>query len=361
MGDERDIIDEGLNYFLKLRKRREELDKREIELVKQAKELVEKAAALEKEVYNKEHPDEALQQKLKPLEDAVAKREAQLKTMDELLLKKDARLREYEAKFRQYTVDELKAKEADRTYEFQTEKAKTGNARLDDLLMGGIMFGSNILAIGPAFIGKETLLNKFLVEGMQKGIPAIVITTDLSPIDVLDELRCITDKVDVYNEQGLLHFIDAYSKSMGMTDEMANVTYIDHPTDHKGIMDAVREVSERLRKDSEHLRVAVRSISTLITYSDPTATYKFLQMLTGKVKRSKDIAFYTMDRGMHSETDIQTLSHQMDGSIEFKTDGVKTFLAVQGLGGDVQSRAWIQYNYTKKGLNVGSFAMDHIK
>jgi hypothetical protein len=50
----------------------------------------------------------------------------------------------------------------------------------------------------------------------------------------------------------------------------------------------------------------------------------------------------------------------MDGSIEFKTDGVKTFLGVQGLT-DVQSRAWIQYTYTKKGLNIGSFALDHIR
>jgi hypothetical protein len=67
-----------------------------------------------------------------------------------------------------------------------------------------------------------------------------------------------------------------------------------------------------------------------------------------------------MDRGMHSDTEIQTLAHLMDGSVEFKTDGVKTFLSVQGLT-DVQSRAWIQYTYTKKGLNIGSFALDHIR
>jgi hypothetical protein len=69
---------------------------------------------------------------------------------------------------------------------------------------------------------------------------------------------------------------------------------------------------------------------------------------------------YLLDKGMHNEQEIQTLGHLMDGAIEFKTDGTKTFLAVQGVC-DVQSRMWIQYQYSKRGLNIGSFTLDHIK
>jgi KaiC/GvpD/RAD55 family RecA-like ATPase len=255
---------------------------------------------------------------------------------------------------------EIEAKEEELKLEISTEKARTGNARLDDLLMGGIPFGANVLCIGPAFIGKETLIDRFLLEGLQKGIPSLVVTTDISPQEIREEMNYIAPGVEQFEKMGLLRYIDVYSKSMGIQDEDPYTVYVDHPTDYAGINRAIEMLTKQFKEKSPTYRMAVRSISTLVTYSDPTSTYKFLQAVTGKVKRAKIVCMFTMDRGMHSETEIQTLAHLMDGSVEFKTDGVKTFLSVQGLT-DVQSRAWIQYTYTKKGLNIGSFALDHIR
>ncbi len=298
-----------------------------------------------------------LKKRLEALEESIKHKEEEIKSREGYLRKKEEELRLRETKM---ISKEIEAREEEFKLEVSTEKAKTGNSRLDDLLMGGIPFGSNVLCIGPAFIGKEVLVARFLLEGLQKGIPAVVVTTDVSPQEMRDELNNIAPGAEEFEKLGLLRYIDVYSKSMGLTEENAATIYVDYPTDYAGITRAIEVITKQFKEKSATYRMAVRSISTLVTYSDPTSTYKFLQMTTGRVKRAKVVGIYTMDRGMHSETEIQTLAHLMDGSIEFKTDGVKTFLSVQGLT-DVQSRAWIQYTYTKKGLNIGSFALDHIR
>jgi len=35
-------------------------------------------------------------------------------------------------------------------------------------------------------------------------------------------------------------------------------------------------------------------------------------------------------------------------------------MSVKGIC-DVQSRGWIRYTYTKSGVSIGSFSLDHIK
>ena len=301
--------------------------------------------------------DTELKKRLESLESQVKQKEEEIKSRETYLRSKEEELRLRESKM---VGKEIEAREEELKLEISTEKAKTGNARLDDLLMGGMPFGSNVLCIGPAFIGKETLIDRFLLEGLQKGIPALVVTTDISPQEIREEINYIAPGVEQFEKMGLLRYIDVYSKSMGMQEEDPYTVYVDHPTDYAGITRAVEMLTKQFKEKSPTYRMAVRSISTLVTYSDPTSTYKFLQSVTGKVKRAKVVCMYTMDRGMHSDTEIQTLAHLMDGSVEFKTDGVKTFLSIQGLT-DVQSRAWIQYTYTKKGLNIGSFALDHIR
>jgi len=332
-------------------RREEDLRYRE-ELVKKERLKLEEARQQQSTV-----EDTELKKRLESLETQVKQKEEEIKSRESYLRKKEEELRLRESKM---VGKEIEAKEEDLRIEISAEKAKTGNSRLDDLLMGGVPFGSNVLCIGPAFIGKETLIDRFMLEGLQKGIPSLVVTTDISPQEIREEMNYIAPGVEQFERMGLLRYIDVYSKSMGMQEEDPYTVYVDHPTDYAGITRAVEMLTKQFKEKSPTYRMAVRSISTLVTYSDPTSTYKFLQAVTGKVKRAKVVCMFTMDRGMHSDTEIQTLAHLMDGSVEFKTDGVKTFLSVQGLT-DVQSRAWIQYTYTKKGLNIGSFALDHIR
>src|SRR2546427_1637300 len=84
---------------------------------------------------------------------------------------KEMEMREGAVKARITTpAGEAEAEEAI-AVEKKADRVKTGTPRLDDLLYGGIPFNSNVLFVGPAFVGKEVALLNFIAEGLKKGIP----------------------------------------------------------------------------------------------------------------------------------------------------------------------------------------------
>jgi len=209
-------------------------------------------------------------------------------------------------------------------------------------------------------VGKEVIVDLFIAESLKKGLPIIWVLTDKGPGDVREEMAFVLPGYEEYEKLGLVRYVDAYSKSMGADASDTNTTYIAEPTDHQAILKAVDAIATELRKKHSGYRLAFRSVSTLIAYLDPTTTFKFLQPFIGRRKRDKAVAYYVIEKGMHEEQEIQMLGSLMDGSLEFKVEQLKSFLSVKGIC-DVQSRGWIRYTYTKSGVSIGSFSLDHIK
>ncbi|UCG67930.1 MAG: hypothetical protein JSV09_08770 [Thermoplasmata archaeon] len=298
-----------------------------------------------------------LKKRLEELQARVSEKEEEIIKKEKYLHAKSEELRIREQGL---IEEEIEAREEERALEIQVEKIKTGNPRLDDLLFGGIPFGSNVLVYGQAFIGKEVVINQFVAEGLKKGIPAIWVITDKTPEDIREEMEFVVSGYQEYEKLDLVRYVDAYSKSMGEEADDSYTTYIDQPTDHEGILKSVDELAKELKKKHKYYRLAFRSISTLIAYLDSNIAFRFLQPFAGRRKRDKSVAMYIIEKGMHSETDIQMLGSIMDGAVEFKLEQLQTFLCVKGVG-DVQSRAWIRYTHSKKGVNIGSFALGHIR
>jgi len=298
-----------------------------------------------------------LKERLEQLKAEIATKEEEVRAKEKYLKTKmeELRLRE-----QGLIEEEIEAREEDRTIEFKQEKAKTGSPRLDDLLLGGIPFGSNVSIYGPAYVGKEVIVNAFMAEGLKKGIPVIWVITDKTPADIREEMKFILPGYEEYEKLGLTKYVDAYSRSMGSETQDPYATYINDATNHESILKAVDEIAKEYKKKHEYYRLAFRSISTLIAYLDPTTTFKFLQPFTGRRKRDNAISFYVIEKGMHEEQEIQMLGSVMDGSLEFKVEQLKSYLAVKGVC-DVQSRDWIRYTYSKQGVSIGSFSLDHIK
>jgi KaiC/GvpD/RAD55 family RecA-like ATPase/ribosomal protein L40E len=293
---------------------------------------------------------EELQQKVNEKEDEIRKKEKYLNAKSEELRIREQGLIE----------EEIESREDERALEFSVEKVKTGNARLDDLLFGGVPFGSNVLVYGQAFIGKEVVISQFIAEGLKKGVPAIWVITDKTPGDIREEMEFVVSGYQEYEKLDLVRYVDAYSKSMGEETDDPYTTYIDQPTDHEGLLKGVDTISKELMKKHKYYRLAFRSISTLIAYLDTNIAFRFLQPFAGRRKRDKSVSMYIIEKGMHSETDIQMLGSIMDGAVEFKLEQLQTFICIKGIG-DVQSRAWIRYTHSKKGVNIGSFALGHIR
>lgn len=336
----------------------EEMLRREEDLVYREQMLIEERRKVEEAMRESGSMEShEMKKKLEELQMQINRKEEEIRTKEEYLRAKaeDLKIRE-----KGLIEEEIEAREEERKIELKIDKVKTGDRRLDDLLLGGIPFGSNILVHGPPFTGKEVTINSFIAEGLAKGVPVLYVITDKLPSEIREDMMHIVSGFEEYERLGLVKFVDAYSRSIGIEDVEENVTNVDDPTDHESIMKAVDVAAKELLKKHKYYRLAFRSISTLIAYMDSASAFKFLQPFCGKRKRERCVAMYAIEKGMHDEQDIQMIGSVMDGSIEYKVEQLKTFLCIKGIG-DVQSRAWIDYTYSKQGLSIGSFSLDHIR
>jgi KaiC/GvpD/RAD55 family RecA-like ATPase len=242
-------------------------------------------------------------------------------------------------------------------------RVKSGIRRLDDLLYGGYPAGAQILVNGPAHTGKDVLARLFSVEGLKQDIPSIWIVTDSTWTQVRDDLAALYPKYAEAEKAGMLRFIDLYTRNVVGSPQSAAGVRMLSSTD-KGVLDqltqSVNTASEELKEKFSTYRIIFESVSTLTAYLDSSATFRFLQPLIGRRKIDQSVGYYLLDRGMHSDSDLETLEHMVDGSINLKIEQLKTFLSVKGVG-ETQSRAWIGYTFTKRSINLGSFSLDHIR
>ncbi len=298
-----------------------------------------------------------LKERLEQLKAEIAHKEEEVRSKEKYLKAKMAELRLREQGL---VEEEIGAREEERLLEVKQEKVKTGTPRLDDLLLGGVPFGSNVTIYGPAHVGKEVIVNAFMAEGLRKGIPILWVLTDKMASDIREEMTFVLPSYEEYEKLGLIKYVDAYSKSMGADTVDPYTTYVNDLTDVASISKVADQLSTDLKKKHGYYRLAFRSVSTLIAYLDPTTTFKFLQPFVGRRKRDKSVAMYVIEKGMHEEKEIEMLSSMMDGTIEFKVEQLRSFLSIRGVC-DVQSRAWIKYTHSRGSVSIGSFSLELIK
>ena len=296
---------------------------------------------------------------LHALQAEVTKKEEELRAREGFLSQRMQELEGLEKKAAEVEADKTQADVAATT---STKKARTGVRRLDDLLFGGIPLGSQLLVNGPAHTGKDVLARAFMTEGLRNGAGAIWVLTDKTYQTVREEAIGFLPNYLELEQKGLVRYIDLYSRSLGLTEGERNAVLFSM-TD-KGAMDGltakVNEFALEFRQKEIPYRLVFESVSTITAYLDTAATFRFLQPFVGRRKVDGAAAYYLIETGMHSEADIRTLEHMMDGSINLKIDQLKNFLSVRGIT-DVQSRAWVGYTFTKRAFSLGSFSLDHIR
>ncbi len=354
--DQLDNLREKLEYKEnELNQREEDLMHREQMITKQKKELESKKRELG------DMTEQERQRRLEELKNEIERKEQELKAKTKYIEQKERELR---AREEDLIDEELREREEEILQEIEQEKAKTGTQRLDDLMLGGIPLGSNVSMYGPPHVGKGVLINSFIAEGLEKGVPAIWVITDKTVEGVREDMKFILPTYEEYEMRDLVYYVDAYSASMGEMDESLKeedyVRYVDEQSDVEAITEAVEELATEIKKKHRYYRLAFVSVSTLIAYLDTSTTFRTLQPFSGRRKRDKAVSLYTLEKGMHSEQDISMLGHMMDGEVEFKYQQLQTYLKVEGLG-DVQTRDWVKYTASKSGITMGSFSLDTIR
>ncbi len=298
-----------------------------------------------------------LKRRLEDLQDEIKRKEEELRAKENYLRMKE---QEINAKLKGLAEQEVELAAEEVKIELKEKKVRTGTRRLDDLLYGGFPIGSNILIYGPPYSNKEVLVYSFIAEGLRKGVPAIWVLTDITVDSLREEMSYVLPTYEQYEKMGLVYYVDAYSRSIGDTSEIEGVIYLDFQNDVEGIAKAVDSIVKKIKEKSGYYRLGFRSLSTIIAYLDSQALLRFLQPFTTKRKRDNAVSLYLVEKGLHSESEIQMVGYTMDGMIEFKIEAHKIFLTVHGIT-EVQSRNWIEVTASKSGITLGSFTLGHIR
>lgn len=297
--------------------------------------------------------------RLDDLRHELSQKEAELRARETELL---ARVQELERMGSNAAEAEAKQLHDDAKAAANEIKVRSGVRRLDDLLFGGFPPGVQVLVNGPAHTGKDVLARLFSVEGLKLGIPSIWVVTDKTYLQVRDDLAALFPGLADAEKKGLLRYVDLYSRAVGSVASNPNARLLSS-TD-KAVLDqlatSVNQYAEELKEHFATYRLIFESVSTISAYLDTAATFRFLQPFVGRRKIDRAVAYYVLDSGMHSESDVETLEHMVDGSINLKVEQMKTFLSVRGVA-DAQARAWIGYTFNKRSLNLGSFSLEHIR
>lgn len=299
--------------------------------------------------------------KLEDLRSEVAKREQELIARETFLRQQ---MQDIEALQRQAAASQAEEMHLDIVSDAKVQKVRSGVRRLDDLMFGGLPPAAQTLVNGPVHTGKDVLARLFVAEGLKSGVPAIWVVTDKTYTQIRDDMLAIFPQYGEAEQKGLVRYVDLYSRSLGVTQAEPGVKLL-APSDKamlEQLTQAVNGFAQEFRDrfKGASYRLVFETVSTLSAYLDTTATFRFLQPFSGRRRLDGAASMYVLETGMHSESDLQTLEHMTDGSINLKLDQLKTFLSVRGLG-EVQSRAWVGYTFSKKSFSLGSFSLDHIR
>jgi KaiC/GvpD/RAD55 family RecA-like ATPase len=339
---------EGWEQQLRVTKQALEIEARRLEKLR----VDEATAAGVQALADKEKHIEDLKQELAHREEELRSRETFLHQQMEAMSNAQ----------RQTAEEQAEEMAQDATASAKEIKIRTGVRRLDDLVFGGLPRGSQVLVNGPSHTGKDVLARLFVAEGLKTGIPALWVVTDKTSTQIREEMTSLLPQYPDFEARGLVRYVDLYSRSLGVT-QGDSMTKLLSPTD-KGTIEqltvAVNTFSQDLREKAGTYRLVFESISTLTAYLDTSSMFRFLQPFVGRRKLDGAAAYYAIETGMHSDSDLQTLEHMMDGSVNLKIEQLKTFLSVKGIT-DAQSRAWIGYTFSRKSFSLGSFSLDHIR
>ena len=239
-------------------------------------------------------------------------------------------------------------------------KVSMGNEKIDELLTGGIRVGSGVVLIGPPFSGKYVLAWNFVAQSLKESIPVVIVTTDKDINEIKYQVGKIYPAVDEAEVNGLLKFIDIYSRSIQSQSPSKYATVIDSITNISSLLKNTDQIGTEIRKNHPYYRLLFTSLTSYATELDEKLLLKFVQQFSQKRKSENCISLYLMEAAVFDKKLIEAVAYLVDGIIEFKNEASKSFLKVTGLG-NARSRDWIEIYTNDTSFDLGSFTLEKIR
>ncbi|MFB6312215.1 MAG: hypothetical protein ABEH64_13660 [Salinirussus sp.] len=191
----------------------------------------------------------------------------------------------------------------------------TGTPQLTDL--EGV---SNVLVMAPAIGAPKTDACMTL---LTQTPPARTNVLSVTFVDSPTEL--VTRWDDVAGSGPARGGIVAVGQSdAGRTEGEWRVATVENPSDLTGIGIELSELLSRMAEsadDDEPIVVCFDSITSLLQYADLQRTFRFLHVVTGRVKTVGGVGHFHVDPEAHSNQDIATLKGLFDAVVEVDDEG----------------------------------------
>ncbi len=198
---------------------------------------------------------------------------------------------------------------------------KTGIAKLDEGMKGGLREKSNVLVIGPPGPEKVGIALKFIEQGLNDGDGSLYITTDVGPKEIEENSSLLAEHA---NKD--LIFIDCYSWTLGEQPAGRKDIMVPGPSALNDLSIGIAQAMQKLFKPDKKLRVVMHSLSTLLLYNNPEVVYRFTQITGARLKSSNATTLFLIEEGMHDQKVVTTIKHLVDSVIEVKNENGKIML-----------------------------------
>lgn len=224
----------------------------------------------------------------------------------------------------------------------------TGIPVVDDHFRG-LKATGNILILAPPLSYAEQIAYRLACPA--EGEWTIVMSTDERASDVVTALkRQGADK----NRIGV---IDAITKcSVPTISESARVKFVTSPMDLTGMGIKFSRMAEDMWKESvtmeppgplpPPIRFCINSVSTLLMYSRLDVAYRFLHVITNRVKKLEGLGIYLLNNESFDDKTLSTIKQLMTLILEVKVVDVgmshQWYFRIIGINGTTTQ--WIQYH-----------------
>ena len=194
--------------------------------------------------------------------------------------------------------------------------------------------GSTLLVSGPALSGKEDLVRELLADGVRNRQGAIAVRTDGNGADWVAEIEAAVEPFPGHRVAA----VDCRSgrgRDEQELDTGALYYRVPDPADLTGIGIGITKSFDRLRDAGvTETRLALTSLSTMLTYADRRTTFKFCHVLSSRLGSAGYLGVFTIDSTAHDEQTMQVIKQAFDGQIELREAGDDREARLRGLGAD---------------------------
>jgi KaiC/GvpD/RAD55 family RecA-like ATPase len=229
--------------------------------------------------------------------------------------------------------------------------APTGAKKLDGMLGGGMPLKASALVIGPPFIGKESFIYQFIMTGLKRGVPVVIVTTDKTGSDIKNKIVKFDREFPLYDKKGLVRIVDCYSNTVGMKGTGTGTLYVNGIKDHKEVLTQVNKLQKHIKEKFFGHRIVVLSLSKFLQTIGITETMNFLNGLSSRNKVYNASCLLDLASGIHPQNEIMAIQNSIEGALEFKSEDQKKYMRIVGLG-DIENREWINYESTEDSFDV---------